>query len=319
MDAVLTDEQTAIGEAARDLAAGGLDAARIMLDGGDLPSQPTTALFEGFNGLGIDESVGGAGGNLVDLALVARELGRTVCPTPWLTHQFALLVAAAAELDISEGMRPDARWVLIDADPGVVRHGNDAQFAVVSDDDEVQVRPVGDTEPRAAMDPSTPVAEVELGPQVQGSDSGGGQGLLRARAVLAASQTGTGLGAVERAAAYATQREQFGKPIGIFQAVGHQLAEAWTQVELAWSLALYACWAVGEGQPDAEQAVDAAVAKAGNAAIHAAERGMQVHGGIGITWEADPHLSLRRAMSDDSWLGGAREAELSLGRSLLAG
>lgn len=319
MDAVLTEEQQAIAEAARDLAADGLAAARVMLDGGELPAQPTAGLFEGFNGLGIDEDAGGAGGGLVDLALVARELGRTVCPTPWLTHQFALLAAAAGGLDISDGMRPVGRWVLIDADPGVVRHGHDAQSGVVIDGDEVQIRLIGDTEPRSAMDPSTPLAAVDLGPEIQRADSGGAYGLLQTRAVLAASQIGTGLGAVERAAAYATQRTQFGKPIGIFQAVAHQLAEAWTQVELAWSLALYACWAVGEGQPDAARAVNAAVAKAGSAAIYAAERGMQVHGGIGITWEADPHLALRRAMSDDSWLGSTRDAELSLGRSLLAG
>ncbi|MGI9018430.1 MAG: acyl-CoA dehydrogenase family protein [Euzebya sp.] len=317
MDAVLTPEQIALARAARDVASDGLGDARVMLDGGLPPERITTALFEGFNGLGIDEDRGGAGGTLVDVALVARELGRTVCPTAWLPHQLALQAAAAGGLDITEGMRPQARWVVLDGDPTAVRHGAQAEFAVVIDDDEVELRPVGEVTIRRAMDPSRPMAEVGLGPWIARSDRGGIQALLRARAVIAAGLAGTGLGAIERAAAYARERQQFGKPVGIFQGVAHQLAEAWTQVELSWSLALYACWAVAEGQPEAAQAVDAAVAKTGNAAVFAAERGMQVHGGIGITWEADPHLALRRAMSDDAWLGSARQAELSLGKAVL--
>lgn len=319
MHAVLTDEQTAIADAARDLAADGLAVARTALDGGDLPAQPDRALFEGFNGLGVDEAAGGAGGTLVELGLVARELGRTVTPTAWLAHQLALQVAAGAGLDVTDGMRADARWSVADGDLGLVRHGVGAEVVVVVDGDGVELRPVGDAEPRRAMDASRPVAEVSLGPVIARRDVGGRDALARARAVIAASLAGTGLGAVERAAAYALEREQFGKPIAIFQGVSHQLAEAWTAVELSWSLALYACWAVAGSRPDAAQAVDAAVAKAGNAAIFAAERAMQVHGGIGITWEADPHLFLRRAMGDDAWLGGSRDAELALGRAVLAG
>src|SRR5688572_30617581 len=104
MEAVFTDEQVALADAAQDLAASGLKAARVLLEGGQLPRSPTSDLFEGFNGLGIDEGVGGIGGSLVDLAIVARELGRTVCPTPWLAHQLALQVAVAAGLDVSDGL-----------------------------------------------------------------------------------------------------------------------------------------------------------------------------------------------------------------------
>lgn len=318
MDAVLTEEQVALAQAAKDVANGGLADARTLLDGGDAPTRITDALFEGFNGLGIDEDAGGAGGTLVDLALVARELGRTVCPTPWLSHQLAMQAAAAAGLDLGDAMGSDVRWVLVDGDPSFVRDGQTADFAVVVDEDDVEIRPVGEFIRAKALDPSRPMAEVGLGPVVQSATGGGAAGLLRARAIIAASLTGTGVGAVDRAAAFAGERQQFGKPVGTFQGVSHQLAEAWTQVELSWSLALYACWAVAESQPDAQTAVDAAVAKAGNAAIFAAERGMQVHGGIGITWEADPHLALRRAMADDAWLGGSREAELALGRAVLA-
>ena len=251
MDAVLTEEQLAIAEAAAGLASGGLTAARALLEGGALPAQPTASLFEGFNGLGIDEGLGGAGGTLVDLALVARELGRTVCPTPWLSHQMALHAAVAAGLDIGDGMAADARWVLVDEDPMAVRDAlfNDrpAEIAVLLDDDDVAIHPVGQITPRTAMDPSRPVAEIELGPVIAEADAGGCAARRRVRGILSASQVGTGLGAIERAASYALEREQFGKPVGVFQAVSHQLAEAWTGIELAWSLVLYACWAVGAG------------------------------------------------------------------------
>ena len=317
MDAVLTEEQQALAEAARGLAAGGLAGARTVLDGGGVPASPTQELFEGFNGLGIDERLGGAGGSLVDVAIVVRELGRTVCPGPWVSHQLALQAAVAAGLDVGEGLGPDARWVL--SDGGLVRDAATGTHAVTVTGDGIAIAPITGQTARTPMDATRPLAEVTLGDPVASAASGGRTGLSRARAIVAAGLCGTGLGAVERAVDHATQREQFGKVIGVFQGVSHQLAEAWTHVELAWSLALYACWATEEGHVDAAAAVDAATAKAGNAAIYAAERGMQVHGGIGITWEADPHLFLRRAMADDAWLGGARDAERSLGEALLAG
>ena len=317
MDAVLTDEQTALTEAATDLAEQGLAGARTLLDGGALPARPTTDLFEGFNGLGIPEEAGGAGGGLLEVAIVARALGRTVTPTPWVAHQMALQAAHAAGLDLADGLDPAARWVLVDGEATAVRDGIGADHAVVLDGDAVALRPVTGTAPRPGFDPTRPMADLTLGDPVAQATSGAAAARLRARTVVAAGLVGTGLGAVERAADYAKEREQFGKVIGIFQGVGHQLADAWTAVELAWSLVLYAAWAVDEAQADAGQAVDAAVAKSGNAAIFAAERGMQVHGGIGITWEADPHLALRRAMGDDAWLGAAREAEIALGAALL--
>ena len=315
MDAVLTEEQQALAEAAEGLSADGLTGARAMLDGGEAPARPTADLFDGFNGLGLDA---GAGGTLVDLAIVARALGRTVCPTPWMAHQLALQAASAAGLDIADGLAAEARWVLVDGDPVAVREGGTATAAVRLDGRTVSLHPVTGATPRRAMDPSRPMADLELGDAIANADGHADAARARVRAVLAAGLTGVGLGAVERAVDYAMQREQFGKVVASFQAVSHQLADAWTGVELAWSLALYACWATEEGREDAAAAVDAAAAKSATAAVFAAERGMQVHGGIGITWEADPHLSLRRAMGDEAWMGGSRRAELALGRAVLA-
>ena len=142
--------------------------------------------------------------------------------------------------------------------------------------------------------------------------------MLRATVALAAEQVGVGRGALDLAVEYAKTREQFGQPIGRFQGVAHQLADAFVGLELGWSLVLYACWAVDDGRPDAAAAVHRAKAKAGEAAVFAAERGMQVHGGIGITWEADPHLFLRRAVADDAWLGTARRHRRDLGAARVA-
>jgi alkylation response protein AidB-like acyl-CoA dehydrogenase len=89
-------------------------------------------------------------------------------------------------------------------------------------------------------------------------------------------------------------------------------------VETAWSLTLYACWAVEAAAPDAARAVHAAKACAGDAAVFAAERALQTHGGIGMTWEADPHLFLRRALVGAAWLGTSAWHRQQLGAAVLA-
>lgn len=128
---------------------------------------------------------------------------------------------------------------------------------------------------------------------------------------------GVGRGAVELAAGYANERQQFGQPIGRFQGVAHQLADALVAVENAWSLVLYAAWAVDADDADAARAVALAKASASEAAVFAAERATQVHGGIGITWEAMPHVYLRRAVAGATALGDAAWHRAAVGRALV--
>lgn len=339
MRATFTEEQQTLADTARDLAKGGREAARAMLESGELPKEPTESLFGGFAGLAVPQDRGGAGGDLVDLAIVAERLARQVTPTPWLAHVLAVQVAHGAGLDVSGAATGSTRWTLAveeaDREWGhwgtrlsdgtlagtkiAAREGSDADAAVVvTGGGRVAVAaPAGRSE-RDAVDRTRPLADLTFDGPVDASGDGAEVGLRRATAVLAAELAGVGRGALDLAVEYAKQREQFGQPIGRFQAVGHQLAEAWTRVELSWSLALYACWAVEADDADAARAVHAAKSKAGDAAIHAAERGAQVHGGIGITWEADPHLYLRRALATDAWLGSARTHRRLLGE-LLAG
>ncbi|MDE3189318.1 MAG: acyl-CoA dehydrogenase family protein [Acidobacteriota bacterium] len=122
----------------------------------------------------------------------------------------------------------------------------------------------------------------------------------RLRAALAAEAVGVAQRALELGVAYARTREQFGKKIGVYQAVSHQLANTYADVELARSLAYWAAWCVAEADEEAPLAAAAAKAFATEAAVAACERSIQVHGGIGFTWEHPLHRFYKRAL----WLEG---------------
>ena len=122
----------------------------------------------------------------------------------------------------------------------------------------------------------------------------------RFRAAAAAEALGVAQRALDLGVEHAKTRTQFGKPIGTYQAVSHPLAQTYTDVELARSLAYWAAWAVAEGDEQATLAAAAAKAQATEAAVSACERSIQVHGGIGFTWEHPLHRFYKRAL----WLEG---------------
>jgi alkylation response protein AidB-like acyl-CoA dehydrogenase len=132
----------------------------------------------------------------------------------------------------------------------------------------------------------------------------------RLRAAIAAEAVGVAQRALELGIEHAKTRRQFGKPIGQYQAVSHQLADTYTDVELSRSLAYWAAWCVAEDDGQAPVAAAAAKAFATEAAVAACERSIQVHGGIGFTWEHPLHRYYKRAL----WLEGygARPAQLRL-------
>ncbi len=132
----------------------------------------------------------------------------------------------------------------------------------------------------------------------------------RARAALAAEALGIAQRGLDLGVEHAKTRVQFGKPIGTYQAVSHPLAQTYTDVELARSLAYWAAWCVAEEDKRATVAATAAKAFATEAAVIACERSIQVHGGIGFTWEHPLHRFYKRAL----WLEGfgRRPAELRL-------
>ena len=142
-----------------------------------------------------------------------------------------------------------------------------------------------------------------------GDDASGATALRRVRdhalAGLALELVGVGQRALEMAVAYANERTQFGGPIGSFQAIKHKCVDMMVAVETARSLAYYAAWAVAEDAPDAARAAAMAKAYCGEMAKTVTSEAIQVHGGIGFTWEHDLHLYYRRALAADAAFGAA--------------
>src|SRR5262249_49073872 len=132
-----------------------------------------------------------------------------------------------------------------------------------------------------------------------------GRALALATAAMAAEMVGGMQRALETTVAYAKTRKQFGKPIGIYQAVQHQCADMYLETESSRSAAYYAAWALEENVPDALAAVSIAKMYASEAARSVGNRGIQVHGGMGFTWENDLHLYYRRAKASETMLGDA--------------
>ena len=122
---------------------------------------------------------------------------------------------------------------------------------------------------------------------------------------LCTEMVGTGQKALDMAVAYAKERVQFGKPIGSFQAVKHKCVDMMVAVENARSLTYYAAWTVDEDVPEARSAVPMAKAYCSDMCKTVTSEAIQVHGGIGFTWEHDMHLFYRRALASEAAFGSA--------------
>jgi alkylation response protein AidB-like acyl-CoA dehydrogenase len=127
----------------------------------------------------------------------------------------------------------------------------------------------------------------------------------RTAVALAAEMCGAAQRVLEITVDYAKMRIAFGKPIGSYQGVKHKCADMLVEIENAKSLTYYAAWAVDEGEPDAAMAVSMAKAAASDAGRKVCAAGIQLHGGIGMTWEHDLHLYLKRAKASEIALGDA--------------
>jgi alkylation response protein AidB-like acyl-CoA dehydrogenase len=139
----------------------------------------------------------------------------------------------------------------------------------------------------------------------------------RRLAAHALEAVGIGSRAVEMAIAYVSEREQFGKKIGTYQAVSHPVVDAYVAVELGRSLAYWAAWCVASDDPQADVACAAANAQATESAVRACETSIQVHGGIGFTFEHPLHRYYKRAQELESALGFGRELRAEIAAYLL--
>lgn len=140
---------------------------------------------------------------------------------------------------------------------------------------------------------------------------------LRALAALAMEASGLSQRVIEMTLEHVTTRHQFDKPIGTYQAVSHQVVDGYVETELARSLAYWAAWCVAEGDGSAGKAVAAAKAAAGDAAVYVCERAIQVHGGIGFTWEHPLHRYYKRAQWIASFGGWPQTHRAAVASSLL--
>ncbi|MGY1716517.1 acyl-CoA dehydrogenase family protein [Geodermatophilus sp. SYSU D01106] len=138
-----------------------------------------------------------------------------------------------------------------------------------------------------------------------------------AAVVLAAAAVGSAQRMLDSSVEYARQRLQFGRPIGSFQAVKHRCADMLVDVEHARSAAYHAAWAADAGTDDPELAADLATVVTAEAHLRVAKSTVQVHGGIGFTWEHPTHLHYKRAVSDAALLGGRAAAAARLADAVL--
>jgi alkylation response protein AidB-like acyl-CoA dehydrogenase len=136
-------------------------------------------------------------------------------------------------------------------------------------------------------------------------------------AMLCLEAVGIASKGLELGVEHAKNREQFGRRIGVYQAVSHRLADTYVETELARSLAYWAAWCVAEQDEQQDVAVAAAKAFCGDAAVAACERSIQVHGGIGFTWEHVLHSYYKRALWIQAFGGYAREQRAKVAARLL--
>jgi alkylation response protein AidB-like acyl-CoA dehydrogenase len=335
----ITDEQFAARELVRDWAAGS-GATAMIRDVEQSKPDAWRPVFDGLAGLGlfgvaVPEDCGGAGGSIEDLCAMVEEAAKALVPGPVATTALATLVVSDKQLRAALASGERIAGAALDGDvefdaatsrasgnlPWVLGADPQSLLLLPADGKGLLVDATADgvvVEPLGAADFSRPLARVLLtSAPATLLDTSADRVADLAATVLAAEAAGITRWALDTAVAYAKVREQFGKPIGSFQAIKHLCAEMLCRAEqVAVAAADAACAAA---DPDHQQLSIAAAIAAGigiDAAKANVKDCIQVLGGIGITWEHDAHLYLRRAYGIGQFLGGSarwlrRTAELT--------
>lgn len=295
----------------------------------------------GLGGLLISEANGGAGASAREAAVVLEELGRAVAPVPFLTSSVlavAVLNEAAhaallrelatgestAALVVPWSIGPAGRIPTVDVDASGEISGTITSVAGAIDADLLLVPVLSDgtvvvhvvsaqdarIDPVTSLDMSRQVAHVTFD-RVAGevvlhdAEPAIRRALTLTAALLASEQVGVAQQCLQNTVDYLGQRRQFGRAVGGFQAVKHRLADLFSGVEVASAAAAYAAATISDddGSGDREVAAGVAQAYCSDLAVLAAEEAVQLHAGIGMTWEHSAHLYLKRAKSDQLALG----------------
>ncbi|WP_406813881.1 acyl-CoA dehydrogenase family protein [Mycobacterium sp. M23085] len=238
----------------------------------------------------IPEELGGAGGELADAAVVLQELGRALVPSPLLgttLAELALLSAPEPDAATLERLAEGASIGALVLDADYVVNGDIADVVVAVEDGRLNRWTRFAAQPVTTMDPTRRLARVEA---EQTEPIGSDPGLAdQAAVLLAAEQIGAAERCLELTVEYTKDRVQFGRPIGSFQALKHRMAEEYVTVAAAKAVVAEAC-----ENPTPTNAAAARLA-ATEALNTVAAEGIQLHGGIAITWEHDMHLYFKRA------------------------
>ncbi|MBP8233406.1 MAG: acyl-CoA/acyl-ACP dehydrogenase [Rhizorhabdus sp.] len=342
MQFALTQEQEMIVETTRGIMADfrqGLRATIDSPDDFDRAHWRTITAELGLGALALPAEQGGAGLGLVELSLVAMEMGRALFPSPFLTSIGAALpllrhcgseeqiarhapdlasgssiaaVASGARLRIEDGRL---------SGEALVAFGGVADLLIVLADGRALLVPAKDLriDRLASMDLSRPLARVhfdrttaDLLPRSQGIE----RALDEARVALAAECVGGADAALTMTVDYSQQRIQFGRPIGSFQALKHRMADMMIAVEAARSAVYYAAAARDEDSDEAASAAAIAHFTAIETFEDIAAGMIQIHGGMGFTWEHDAHLFFKRARGSATLFGTPAESRARLATML---
>ncbi|MET9800290.1 acyl-CoA dehydrogenase family protein [Streptomyces sp. NPDC006368] len=296
----------------------------------------------GTAGLLVPEKLGGQGATHREAAVVLEELGRAVTPVPYLTSSViateTLLALEASDpaVDLLTGLAAGrtvaALAVPLSAGPGHepttgtvtgVADAARADVLLVLRPDGLYAVDAADATiaPRTPLDLTRPLAAVTVpdgvGTRLADADTARTavrRGLLAGAGLLASEQLGVAEWCLEETVRHTRDRHQFNRPIGSFQALKHRMAQLWLEVVSARAAARNAADALATGSPEAPLAVAVAQVHCSRVAVHAAEECVQLHGGIGMTWEHPAHLYLKRAKADQIALGSvARHKETLAG------
>ena len=326
-----TDDQQAIKRTASEMLAARFKPERVreLAESGSYDDDARKEMAElGWAGIFIDEDHGGQGLGIVELVILMEELGYALAPVPFLSNAAAGLALQFAGTDeqkerwlpgIASGEARGTVGMLREGEARLVPDADSAEVIVLIGSDgatSVVEASAAEIEPFETMDRTRRFARV----RADGGEPLGGDCFAagdRVATALSAETVGVAQRGMEMAVEYARERKQFGRPIGSYQAVSHRCAQMLLEVEGSRSGAYYAAWCA-DAEPDSLAAA-ASMAKAysSDAGWRVCGSSLQVHGGIGFTWEHDLHFLLKRAKTNAMLYGSASEhrerlAELTL-------
>jgi alkylation response protein AidB-like acyl-CoA dehydrogenase len=333
MEFAFTEEQAMIAETARDFFRENATSERTRKamagDGIDRDLWQAFAAELGLAGLTVPEEHGGSGLGMVELAIVAEAAGAQVSAIPLLGHAMACAaITAGGSDDVKAAWLPklaggeaicaiasthsalEAEGDQLTGTIQYVPHGAVADLLLVASPKgmwlvEATANGVA-VESHTTMDQTRPLATVRLDGAVANPLAQSFNVTMAAWSagwiVLAAEALGGAQETLERTVAYSLDRVQFGRQIGSFQAYKHRLADMMIEIEQARSAVYWAACAVDEGSDEAQMALHAAKAFCADTFFMCAGNMIQLHGGIGFTWEHDAHLFFKRARSIQTML-----------------